>query len=141
MTASQGVIDGSALVGLDRADCLDWLRALPPRSLDLVFGSPPYPDKARRYGDDQVPPLPARQSVPWMPEVTAAALGACRGDVLWVVNAPVIDGRYGPAVEALMVYADARGLRCERPVIWHKNAPPNRKDWYGNDWEYVVCFR
>lgn len=33
------------------------------------------------------------------------------------------------------------GLICERPCIWHKNAPPNRKDWFGNDWEFVLAFK
>ena len=24
--------------------------------------------------------------------------------------------------------------------MWHKNAPPNRKDWFGNNWEYCMAF-
>ena len=38
------------------------------------------------------------------------------------------------------------GYRCERPVIFHKNAPPSRvrgeqQDYFSNDWEYCVGFR
>jgi hypothetical protein len=33
---------------IDRADCLDWLRAWPADGVDLVFGSPPY-EQARLY--------------------------------------------------------------------------------------------
>jgi DNA modification methylase len=43
--------------------------------------------------------------------------------------------------EGLAWHCYARGITCERPVIWHKNAPPNRKDWFGNDWEFCLAFR
>ena len=62
-----------------------------------------------------------------------------KGPVLWVVNGAVRKGRYMPAVERLMVALDDIGVHLERPCIWHKNAPPNRRDWFGNDWEYIIA--
>lgn len=122
-----------------QAEAREFLASQPTDSIDLVMGSPPYPDKTKRYGA-AVMPMDSRQWVEFMLGVTVQACRACRGDVLWVVNGSVVDGRYVPAVERLTCQVEDIGLICERPCIWHKNAPPSRKDWFGNDWEYVLAF-
>jgi adenine-specific DNA-methyltransferase len=122
-----------------QAEAREFLASQPTDSIDLVMGSPPYPDKTKRYGAE-IAPMNSRQWVEFMLGVTVQACRACRGDVLWVVNGSVVDGRYVPAVERLTCQVEDIGLICERPCIWHKNAPPNRKDWFGNDWEYVLAF-
>lgn len=109
---------------------------LAPASVDLVFGSPPYPEKTQRYGIDQK--WASKAWAWWMLRITREALRICRGPVCWVVNGAVRESRYLPAVERLAVALDDDGIHLERPCIWHKNAPPNRKDWFGNDWEYVL---
>ena len=129
-------------------DVSEFLDGLPAQSVDLVIGSPQYPDKAGRYRDagEGVREMGAVQWVDWMLDVTTAARKACKGDVIWIANGTVADGCYGPACEGLMWrwYTERGGElgygKCERPVIWHKNAAPNRKDWFGNDWEFVMCF-
>jgi hypothetical protein len=134
------VLAGAAPWAVEAADCRDFLRRLPGGAVDLVFGSPPYPRKGRRYPGPREPPrLDVPEWVELMFDATVEARRACRGDVLWVVNNPVENGRYIPAVERLLVRLDDAGVRAERPVVWHKNAPPNRPDWFGNDWEFVVC--
>jgi adenine-specific DNA-methyltransferase len=85
--------------------------------------------------------------VDWMLELTTAARRSCSGDVVWVVNGCFDAGFYGPACEGLVwrwyteraAKGDPVG-KLERPCIWTKNSPPNRSDWFGNDWEFVLCF-
>jgi hypothetical protein len=60
---------------------------------------------------------------------------------VWVVNSAFQDGQYLPGCEMLLVRCFKAGVVCERPVIWHKNSAPGRKDWFGNDWNYCLVFR
>jgi site-specific DNA-methyltransferase (cytosine-N4-specific) len=121
-------------------DCLDWLRTQPDASVDFVFGSPPYAEKGERYGG-KTRKWPTDQWVEWMADVTTEAVRISRGYVIWIVNGAIRKGCYLPACEMLLLQAYARGLICERPVIWHKNPPPNRKDWFVNSWEYCLVFK
>ena len=72
---------------------------------------------------------------------TAEAVRTCRGPVMWVANSVVPERQYRPAVEGLIWEWNRRGGICERPCIWSKNSPPNRRDWFRNDHEYIVTFK
>ncbi len=124
---------------LECGDCTQLLRSMAPRSVDLVIGSPPYPEKGSRYGGKEK--WPTAEWIDWMLDVSKLAVRACKGYVVWVVNGAVRQGKYLPACEGLIWKAHEAGIIVERPCIWHKNAPPNRRDWFGNDWEYVVVFK
>lgn len=124
---------------IHEGDCIQQLDAMLPNAVDLIIGSPPYAEKGERYGKTK--PWPTREWVEWMLQVTIKAIRVSRNCVVWVVNGSVRDGQYLPACEGLVWRAHEYGLTCERPAIWHKNAPPNRKDWFGNDWEYCLAFR
>jgi site-specific DNA-methyltransferase (adenine-specific)/site-specific DNA-methyltransferase (cytosine-N4-specific) len=133
-------MDGSDVVVL-RGDCLSWLHNQPDRSVDLVIGSPPYAGKGKRYAGS-AESWPVDKWVPWMADVTAQAVRVSRGFVLWVCAGRVQQYRYEPSPELLLSECYRRGIACERPVIWSKNAPPTRKgDWFSNSWEYVLAFR
>lgn len=120
-------------------DCIEQMNLLPEKCADVVIGSPPYAEKGKRYGEHWS--MPTEKWVPWMVDVTTAAVRITRNVVVWVVNGSVKDGRYLPACEGLVWELHKLGVRCERPAIWHKNAPPSRKDWFGNDWEFCLAFR
>ena len=113
----------------------------PHDSVDLVFGSPPYAERGNRY-DATMPRLTCDDWVDWMVRVTHDAVRICRGYVIWVCNGPVRQGAYLPACEGLVweLHQDSQVV-CERPSIWTKNSPPNRNNWFRNDWEYVLAFR
>lgn len=115
------------------------LIALPPHSIPLIIGSPPYASKGERYGAGRK--WPPEAWVEWMYQVTLEALRVSSNAVVWIVNGFVKDGKYNPVCEGLLWELYTSGIVCERPCIWHKNAPPNRKDWFGNDWEFCLCFR
>ena len=127
---------GTATAG----DCLEKLSAMKTASVDLVIGSPPYAGKGERYGGKSKP-WPTTDWVDWMQLVTQEAVRVSRNVVVWIVNGNVRKGRYNPACEGLVWRCFVDGIICERPAIWHKNAPPNRNDWFGNDWEFCLAFR
>jgi site-specific DNA-methyltransferase (adenine-specific) len=120
-------------------DCCKVMADMEAGSVDLVIGSPPYAEKGERYGKTK--PWPTHDWVVWMAKVTHQAVRISRNVVIWVVNGAVRDGAYLPACEGLIWKLHLDDIICERPVIWHKNAPPNRRDWFGNDWEYCLAFR
>lgn len=127
------------MIDIRQDDAIGFFGSRPLKSIDLVIGSPPYAEKGERY-------IGGRKKwrtidwVEWMVEVTYAASAACRGSILWVVNGSVRNGVYLPACEGLVWEYWKRYGGTERPCIWHKNAPPNRKDWFGNDWEFILAF-
>lgn len=136
-----------------RTDSLDWMQYATDASVDLILGSPPYALKMNRYGSDEfrdsfIHPnkvgneLKADMWKEWMAALTVEACRVSKNWVVWVVNSPYRDGCYIPACESLLVTCHERyGIQCERPLIWRKNAPPNRKNWFANNWEYILAFR
>ena len=138
--AAGGCSGEGAAVTLLHGDALAILPTLGSASVDLVFGSPPYPLKGRRY-DGLGERFGVREWVGFMVALTKESVRVCRGDVIWVVNAPVVEGAYQPAIEGLLWAWYEAGGKLDRPCIWHKNAPPTPKHrWFSNSWEYVVCF-
>jgi len=122
-------------------DCLNIMKTMNDESVDLVIGSPPYCGKMRRYIGGKERPLSPKEWASWMADVVMESTRISSGYAIFVVNGSVRGGRYNAATERLIVECDDRGLVCERPAIWHKNAPPNRRDWFGNDWESIVAFK
>ena len=125
---------------LIRADCLEWMRKQPDNSVDLVLGSPPYAEKGQRYKSHRKV-LRTEDWVKWMIEVTTEAVRISSGWVLWVVNGAVRNGRYLPACEGLVWEWYKKGGWSDRSCIWHKNSPPNSRNWFVNDWEFVLAFK
>lgn len=116
------------------ADSLSLMRSMPARSVDTVIGSPPYPGKWKRYR------LNNRGNWhEWFAQVLTEAGRITRGWAFFVVNGSVKDGEYDCEVEEAVVAAKKMGCRFDRPLIWHKNAPPSRKDYFGNDWEFILA--
>lgn len=121
-------------------DCLEVLAAMPDNSVELVVTSPPYHGKMLRYGASAKGRMDAKQWAAWMCEVVTQCVRVSSGSVIVVANGCVQKNRYQPSCERLIVAAEDAGIRVDRPVVWHKNAPPNRLDWFGNNWEYVLAF-
>lgn len=115
---------------------------LPGKSVDLVFGSPPYID-ARTYG------IGAKRKcaawVKWMLDVTTECQRVSAGPVVWVAAGGHRGRNYQPACEGLMWEWWRRGGDCQlyRPCIWHRIGIPGsgQDDWFRADTEYVMCFK
>jgi len=113
---------------------------LADKSVDLVFGSPPYCD-ARTYGIDAQ--RDCQEWIDWMLDVTAEALRVCKGPVVWVAAGVTRDRCYWPACEGLMYEWWRRGGSMYRPCYWHKVGIPGSggDQWFRADVEYVMCFK
>src|SRR5262249_46757082 len=115
------------------------MNRMPADSVDLVFGSGPYPGKWKRYGSAEK--VSQEDWVSWMLGVAGAAVRISKGDVFFVLNGAVKKGKYIPAIEGLLWEWHKRGGICDRSNIWNKNLTPNRKDYFDNNYEFVVCFK
>lgn len=128
---------------VDCADCLDWFRAQPPDSVDLVFGSPPY-EKARLYlegGKDLDIARDTSEWVAWMVEVYRAALRCCKGLVAFVVEGQTKDYCWSAAPALLITRLVEAGIAVRKPPIYHRVGIPGSggPDWLRNDYEFIVC--
>lgn len=125
-----------------QADCLDWLTQRAANSVDLTFTSPPYAGKSGRYiGGIPQKTKHAKEWAEWMLPIVRECVRVTKGYTFIVANGFVKDGAYQPACECLIWKAYCADIVCDRPVIWHKNAPPNRRTYFSNDWEFVMAFR
>jgi site-specific DNA-methyltransferase (adenine-specific) len=148
----QVIDDNSGTVGatscdIVQADCIEFLRAQPADSVDLVFGSPPYMD-ARTYGIDAV--RGCHEWVEWMLDVSEAAIHASKGLVAWVVGGVQRKCNYWPGCEGLIWEWYKRGHYQWVPCVWWKvdeneggtGIPGSGgKQAFRKDWEYVLMFR
>jgi hypothetical protein len=128
---------------VDRADCLDWLRAMPPDSVDLVFGSPPY-EECRLYLENGTNMGISRKTdawVAWMVDVYRAAQAACRGLVAFVVAGQTRQYRWSAGPALLMAELHRAGLNLRNPPIFHRYGifGSGGPDWLRSDYEWVVC--
>lgn len=118
---------------------------LPDKSVDLVFGSPPYAD-ARTYGIDAQ--RSCHEWIEWMLGVTSECLRVSRGAVVWVVGGTTRDRSYQPAAEGLKYrwFCESGITGCDmyRPCFWYApcRIPGSGGDqWFRADVEYVLCFK
>lgn len=133
---------------LARADCLAWMSSFNNSegtygNITLVVGSPPYPGKAARYivnNRSKKVGVDHEDWTQWMLNVIEASLKIAPVCAL-VVNDFYRDGQFHPVIAGLQWLAYINNCHAERPLIWHKNAPPSRKDWFGNDWEHILVFK
>ena len=126
-----------------QADCLEFLKAQPEDSLDLVFGSPPY-QNARLYledGQDLGVARAAEEWAWWMVDVFKAAQKACKGLVAMVVAGQTNDFRWNAAPAILMTELHRQGFNLRNPPIYHRVGIPGSggPDWLRSDYEWVVC--
>lgn len=118
-------------------DCLDVLRALPDRCVDLVLGSPPYED-ARTYGIGFR--LRGHDWVDWMVERWREMQRVSRGAVVMVVEGKTSKFRWSATPALLMADLHRAGLWLRKPPAFHRVGIPGSggPDWFRNDYEFCV---
>jgi hypothetical protein len=118
-------------------DVLTELPKLPERSVDLVFGSPPYED-CRTYGIDFK--LKGQDWVDWMVEVYRESLRVCKGLVAFVVAGKT--RRFAWSCTPALLIADLhRAGVCVRegPYYVRSGIPGSGgPDWLRHDLEFIV---
>ena len=123
---------------IDCNDALKFLWSLPPQSVDLIFGSPPY-ETRRPYNIGFS--LEGEAWVAWMVEVFRASLRVCRGLVAYVVEGTTKGFRYSAVPALLMADLHRDGVCLRKPPAFHRRGIPGSggPDWWRNDWEFIVC--
>ena len=119
-------------------DCLEVMRSMPDKSVDLVFTSPPYED-ARTYGIGF--DLRGQEWVEWCVDRYIECQRVCRGLVAWVVEGRTRQYRYSATPILLMAALHERGIHLRKPPIYQRSGIPGSggPDWLRNDYEFVVC--
>lgn len=127
-----------------QADAIDFLRAQPADSIDLVFGSPPY-EEARLYlenGKDMGISRKTDDWVKWMVEVYRAATVACKGLVAFVVgHGQTKNYRWSGAPALLCADMIRAGFNLRDPKWFHRVGIPGSggPDDLRKDLEWIVC--
>jgi hypothetical protein len=113
---------------------------LPDRSVDLVFGSPPFMD-ARTYGIGAQ--RDCAEWISWMLDMTAEALRVARNCVIWMVGGVTRDRNYWPGPEGLLYEWWRCGGSEYRPCYWHRVGIPGSggTDWFRAEVDYALCFK
>jgi len=125
-------------VELYRGDCLEILPTMAEKSVDLVFGSPPYED-ARLYDMDFR--LKGQAWVDWMVKVVQASLRVSRGLVAFVVEGRTRKFRWSGTPVLLQADLIRAGVCLRKPPAYQRYGIPGSggPDWWRNDYEFVVC--
>jgi hypothetical protein len=134
----QAVLGGSSSWAAVHADRLDFLRALPADSVDLVLGSPPYGgQRSYNMGFD----LRGQAWVDWVAETYREALRVCTGLVAFVLQGETKDYAWSGTPALLMADLLRAGVTLRNPPIYHRVGIPGSggPDWLRNDYEFVVC--
>ncbi|MCE5324918.1 MAG: site-specific DNA-methyltransferase [Planctomycetaceae bacterium] len=111
---------------------------LPPRSVDLVFGSPPYED-CRTYGIGFA--KQGQEWVDWMVQVVRESLRACKGLVAFVVEGKTRHFRWSATPVLLLADLHRAGVCLRKPPAFYRVgiAGSGGPDWLRNDYEFIVC--
>lgn len=119
-------------------DCLELMRDMEDKSVDLVFCSPPY-EAARNYGIGFT--LKGQEWVDWAVERFVECIRVCRGLVAWNVEGQTRNFRYSATPILFAADLHRRGIHLRKPPIFHRVGIPGSggPDWLRNDYEFIIC--
>lgn len=122
-----------------QADCLEFLKAMPDNSVDLVFCSPPY-EAARLYGELGFD-LKGQDWVNWAIARYVECVRVSKGLVAWVMEGQTRKFQWSATPALLMADLHRYGVRLRKPPIYHRVGIPGSggPDWLRNDYEFIVC--
>ena len=125
---------------LIHGNCLKVMLAMPKKSVNLVFGSPPY-ENARDLKDDPFPVLKGQAWVDWMAEVYLASLRVSSGLVAYVVQGRTRNYKWSATPVLLAADLHRKGVHLRDFLIYHRVGIPGSggPDWLRHDCEYILC--
>lgn len=120
-------------------DCLDVMREMPAKSVNLTFCSPPYED-ARLYGELEYQ-LAGKDWVAWCVERYLQCIRVTNGLVAWVVQGRTKKYRWSATPALLIAALHEAGVNLREPCIFWRSGIPGSggPDWLRRDWEWIVC--
>lgn len=120
-------------------DSLRVMSELEPRSVDLVFGSPPYED-CRDIPDDPFPVYKGQAWVDWMIQYYERGLYVSKGLVAFVMQGKTRNFKWSPTPALLIADLHRAGFNLRRPPIFQRYGVPGSggKDWLKCNYEFIV---
>lgn len=133
------VIHGERRWSVEQADALDFLRALPDDSVDLLFTSPPY-ELARTYGIGERM-VGGEAWVRWMVELVTVASPKVKGLIAVNCEGQTRGYRYSCVPFLLLADLHRAGFNCRKPCVYERDGVPGSggPDWLKNRWEPIIC--
>jgi DNA modification methylase len=121
-------------------DCLDILRSLPEKSVDLIFTSPPYADQRKNtYGG-----IPPDEYVDWFMPRAAQFQRVLKPTGTFILNIKerVVNGERHTYVLELIQAMRQQGWLWTEEFIWHKkNSYPGKwPNRFRDNWERLLQF-
>ncbi|GAF84709.1 unnamed protein product, partial [marine sediment metagenome] len=98
-------------------DCLAVMGGMAAKSVDLIFGSPPY-ENARTYGIDFS--LKGQEWVDWMVAVAKESLRVCKGLVAFVIEGKTRQFRWSATPALLMADLHRAGIHLRKPPAFYR---------------------
>lgn len=125
-------------VEIIHGDCMDVMRSMGDKSVDLVFCSPPY-EAARTYGINFS--LSGADWVKWATERYIECSRICRGLTCWVVEGQTRKFQWSASPALLMASLHGAGIKLRKPPVFHRVGIPGSggPDYLRNDYEFIVC--
>jgi hypothetical protein len=119
-------------------DNLEILRAMPGKSVDLIFTSPPY-EAARTYGIDFN--LRGEEWVQWAFVRFMECLRVCCGVVAWNVAGQTRNYRWSAVPMLLAADLHRAGVNLRTPPLYMRDGIPGSggPDWLKNQYEFIIC--
>jgi DNA modification methylase len=111
---------------------------MPDDSVDLVFGSPPYPS-ARTYGIDFC--MDPETWATWMLERWREWARISKGAVCMVVDDSTENFSYGGGPFLLGANLVRAGFKLRHPGVYERDGIPGSggSDWLKQRWEFIIC--
>jgi site-specific DNA-methyltransferase (adenine-specific) len=119
-------------------DCLEILKTLPDKSVDLTFCSPPYED-LRTYGVEFK--LKGDDWVDWAFERYMECVRVTKGLVAWVVEGKTKNFQWSATPILLMNNLHRAGVKLRKPPVYKRVGIPGSggPEWLRNDYEFIIC--
>ena len=120
-------------IELIQGDCLEVMKSIPDKSVDLTVTSPPY-DNLRTYNSN---------NDLWGEHVWKAVIADLfrvtkhGGVVVWVVGDATINGSETGTSFRQALWAMECGFRLHDTMIFHKESPPSKTKRYEQHFEYM----
>lgn len=117
-------------------DCLELMKTIPDKSIDLTVTSPPY-DNLRTYNGNI-----EQWNFDKFKEIARELYRITKqgGVVVWIVNDETIKGNEtGTSFKQALFFKDC-GFNLHDTMIWHKMSPYQNKNRYISAFEYMFVF-
>lgn len=136
----QEVLENKRPYAFTRMCGLEFMKAMPDKSVDLIFGSPPYED-ARWYGSLKFKKK-AQDWVDWLVPFFAEGRRICKGLMALVVgHGKTNDWKWSGAPTLLEADLIRAGYRLRNPPIFGRKGicGSGQRDWLRADHERIIC--